>query len=170
MFRYIDRLYGVCVYIYMIQSILDGGDGMGWEGMWDGQYINYIGEEGSWNVIKLYLDWDVYVCIHFYINKLDERTFCINKPWFSPKNHGCLPETHGFFHVFPQPWGASHGIQDSTLMTEEIFGPVLPVLTVSSCDEAISIVNGKEMPDWKVEGIFRGNHAGFVGKMIYDII
>jgi acyl-CoA reductase-like NAD-dependent aldehyde dehydrogenase len=62
------------------------------------------------------------------------------------KHHGCLPETHGFFHVFPQPPGAfPHGIQDSTLMTEEIFGPVLPVLTVSSCDEAISIVNGKEM-------------------------
>lgn len=47
MFRYIDRLYGVCIYIYMIQSILDGGDGMGWEGMWDGQYINYIGDDGS---------------------------------------------------------------------------------------------------------------------------
>ena len=31
--------------------------------------------------------------------------------------------------------------EDSTLMTEEIFGPVLPVLTVASCDEAISFVN-----------------------------
>lgn len=28
-------------------------------------------------------------------------------------------------------------------MTEEIFGPVLPVLTVNSCDEAISFVNSK---------------------------
>ena len=30
-------------------------------------------------------------------------------------------------------------------MTEEIFGPVLPVLTVNSCDEAISFVNSKSI-------------------------
>ena len=50
MFRYIDRLYGVCVFIYIYDTIYFGWwgwDGMGWEGMWDGQYINYIGEEGS---------------------------------------------------------------------------------------------------------------------------
>lgn len=47
---------------------------------------------------------------------------------------------------FVQPTIVVDPKKDSTLMTEEIFGPVLPVLTVSSCDEAISIVNGKEKP------------------------
>lgn len=43
-----------------------------------------------------------------------------------------------FVHLFPS-------VQDSILMTEEIFGPVLPVLTVNSCDEAISFVNSKSI-------------------------
>ncbi len=35
---------------------------------------------------------------------------------------------------------------DSALMQEEIFGPVLPVLTVDSVDEAIAFVNGRDKP------------------------
>lgn len=35
---------------------------------------------------------------------------------------------------------------DSPLMTEEIFGPVLPVLTFKSLDEPISVINSKEKP------------------------
>lgn len=35
---------------------------------------------------------------------------------------------------------------DSPVMTEEIFGPVLPVLSVSSIDEAIAFINGREKP------------------------
>lgn len=35
---------------------------------------------------------------------------------------------------------------DSALMSEEIFGPVLPILTVDSLDEAIAFVNGRAKP------------------------
>ncbi len=35
---------------------------------------------------------------------------------------------------------------DSDLMEEEIFGPVLPVLTYNSLDEAIALINSKEKP------------------------
>lgn len=35
---------------------------------------------------------------------------------------------------------------DDPLMTEEIFGPILPIYTVDSVDEAISIINSKEKP------------------------
>ena len=35
---------------------------------------------------------------------------------------------------------------DSRMMSEEIFGPVLPVLTVGSMEEAISIVNSRDHP------------------------
>jgi aldehyde dehydrogenase (NAD+) len=35
---------------------------------------------------------------------------------------------------------------NSSLMTEEIFGPVLPVITVDSVEEAAGIVNGKDKP------------------------
>lgn len=34
----------------------------------------------------------------------------------------------------------------SLLMTEEIFGPILPVLTVESCDEAIEFINNRPKP------------------------
>lgn len=35
---------------------------------------------------------------------------------------------------------------DEPLMTEEIFGPILPVITVNSLDEAIAFVNGRDKP------------------------
>jgi aldehyde dehydrogenase (NAD+) len=35
---------------------------------------------------------------------------------------------------------------DSALMQEEIFGPVLPVLTVDSVEEAVAFVNGRDKP------------------------
>lgn len=47
---------------------------------------------------------------------------------------------------FVQPTIVVDPKKDSILMTEEIFGPVLPVLTVNSCDEAISFVNSKSKP------------------------
>ncbi|XP_061701061.1 aldehyde dehydrogenase family 3 member B1 isoform X4 [Syngnathoides biaculeatus] len=36
--------------------------------------------------------------------------------------------------------------EDDTLMKEEIFGPILPILTVESLEEAIDFVNHKEKP------------------------
>ena len=41
--------------------------------------------------------------------------------------------------------------EDSTLMTQEIFGPVLPVMTVASCDEAISFVNANSTSGVKLK-------------------
>jgi len=35
---------------------------------------------------------------------------------------------------------------DDAVMQEEIFGPVLPIVTVNSIDEAISVVNGRQKP------------------------
>jgi len=35
---------------------------------------------------------------------------------------------------------------DSALMTEEIFGPILPVLTVASVEDAVEFVNAREKP------------------------
>ena len=35
---------------------------------------------------------------------------------------------------------------DSPVMADEIFGPILPVLTVSSLDEAVSFVNARPKP------------------------
>ncbi|MEO0493638.1 MAG: aldehyde dehydrogenase family protein [Actinomycetota bacterium] len=35
---------------------------------------------------------------------------------------------------------------DSPVMTEEIFGPILPVVTVESMDDAVAVVNGREKP------------------------
>lgn len=58
---------------------------------------------------------------------------------------------------------------DSAVMQEEIFGPVLPVLTYRSLDEALEIIEGKEHPlvlyifsrDRKVaRQIIRGTRAG----------
>jgi hypothetical protein len=41
-----------------------------------------------------------------------------------------------------------HAMQDlqCDLLTEEIFGPILPVLTVQSVDEAISFINARPKP------------------------
>lgn len=35
---------------------------------------------------------------------------------------------------------------ESKVMTEEIFGPLLPILTVSGVDEAIQFINDREKP------------------------
>jgi aldehyde dehydrogenase (NAD+) len=35
---------------------------------------------------------------------------------------------------------------DSPLMTEEIFGPILPVVTVNSVDDAVELVNSRPKP------------------------
>lgn len=36
--------------------------------------------------------------------------------------------------------------RESKVMKEEIFGPVLPIVTVSSVDEAIQFINDREKP------------------------
>ena len=36
--------------------------------------------------------------------------------------------------------------REDSVMQEEIFGPVLPILTVSSLDEAIDVINAGEKP------------------------
>ena len=36
--------------------------------------------------------------------------------------------------------------KDSTLMQEELFGPVLPIVSVASCDEAIAYINSRPKP------------------------
>jgi len=46
---------------------------------------------------------------------------------------------------------------DSKLMTEEIFGPILPVLSVDSIEEAISFVNDRDKP--LALYVFTGNDA-----------
>lgn len=35
---------------------------------------------------------------------------------------------------------------DSRIMTEEIFGPLLPIISVSGVDEAIQFINEREKP------------------------
>jgi aldehyde dehydrogenase (NAD+) len=40
----------------------------------------------------------------------------------------------------------THVPMDSRIMQEEIFGPILPVVTFKNLDEALAIVNGKEKP------------------------
>ncbi|CAJ1400254.1 unnamed protein product [Effrenium voratum] len=47
---------------------------------------------------------------------------------------------------FVQPTIVVDPSKDSLLMQEEIFGPVLPILTVASCDEAVSYINSKPKP------------------------
>lgn len=37
-------------------------------------------------------------------------------------------------------------IESDALMQEEIFGPILPILTIKSLDEAINFVNEREKP------------------------
>lgn len=37
-------------------------------------------------------------------------------------------------------------LQDSTMMTEEIFGPILPVMTYRTIDEAIKFINARDKP------------------------
>ncbi len=51
------------------------------------------------------------------------------------------PEEEGYFHA---PTLFDHVDPESPLATDEIFGPVLPVLRVSSFDEAIKIANGTQ--------------------------
>ena len=36
--------------------------------------------------------------------------------------------------------------RDDSVMQEEIFGPILPILTVSSLDEAIDVINAGDKP------------------------
>ena len=45
-----------------------------------------------------------------------------------------------------QPTVISNVTPDSKIMQEEIFGPVLPVLSYHNTDEALNVINGKEKP------------------------
>lgn len=55
-----------------------------------------------------------------------------------------------YFFIFNSPVSAPTVLKDvtgtSTVMTEEIFGPVLPIITVSGLDEAIGFINEREKP------------------------
>lgn len=45
-----------------------------------------------------------------------------------------------------QPAVILNPLQDSPVMQEEIFGPILPVVTYRNIDEAIKYVNDKDKP------------------------
>ena len=49
-------------------------------------------------------------------------------------------------HNFIEPTVVEGVTDDMRIMQEEIFGPVLPVLTFANRDEALAIINGKEKP------------------------
>lgn len=59
----------------------------------------------------------------------------------NPASEPCTPENR----VFP-PTLVFGAAEDSLLLREEIFGPVLPVLTYGSLDEAIAYVNARPRP------------------------
>jgi len=50
---------------------------------------------------------------------------------------------------------------NSPLMKDEIFGPILPILTYKSIDEAIHIINSKEKPLtlYYFGGVFSKNYT-----------
>jgi aldehyde dehydrogenase (NAD+) len=47
---------------------------------------------------------------------------------------------------FIEPTVVEDVTDDMRIMQEEIFGPVLPVVTFSKPDEALAVINGKEKP------------------------
>lgn len=49
-------------------------------------------------------------------------------------------------HLFTAPTVLRDVKPDAKVMQEEIFGPLLPVLTVSGADEAIKFINQREKP------------------------
>ena len=66
---------------------------------------------------------------------------------------------------------------DAPIMSEEIFGPVLPVLTYRSIDEALSLINARPKPlalyaftkkAAQVDTILNGTSAG--GTLVNDVI
>ena len=63
--------------------------------------------------------------------------------------HGARSETQGKLNPatrFMYPVVLSQVSSDSKIMEEEIFGPVLPLITITSIDEAIKIINNKPKP------------------------
>jgi aldehyde dehydrogenase (NAD+) len=59
-----------------------------------------------------------------------------------PVMGGTVNENNRFF----PPTILTHVAPDSMIMEEEIFGPILPIVEISSKDEAIDFVNGKPKP------------------------
>lgn len=62
---------------------------------------------------------------------------------------GAILETANAFNPetrFMDPTILSHVSMDSKIMEEEIFGPLLPLITIKSIDDAIAIVNSKPKP------------------------
>lgn len=49
-------------------------------------------------------------------------------------------------HLFIAPTVLRDVKPDAKVMQDEIFGPLLPVLTVSGADEAIKFINQREKP------------------------
>ncbi|GGG34209.1 aldehyde dehydrogenase family protein [Bizionia arctica] len=65
------------------------------------------------------------------------------------KSKGSTVEFGGSFNAsdgYIQPTLVSNLTEDATLMQEEIFGPILPIKTYKSIEEAITYINSKEKP------------------------
>lgn len=49
-------------------------------------------------------------------------------------------------HLFTAPTVLRDVKPDAKVMQEEIFGPLLPILTVNGADEAVKFINQREKP------------------------
>ena len=63
---------------------------------------------------------------------------------------------------------------EDSLMTEEIFGPILPILTVNNAEEALQLINSRDKPlslyvfstDKKVAELFKARTSS--GSMVFN--
>lgn len=62
---------------------------------------------------------------------------------FSPPDLTCVSVVSG---AFSAPTVVVDVAEDDALMEEEIFGPILPILTVNSVKEGIDYMNSKDKP------------------------
>lgn len=62
---------------------------------------------------------------------------------FSPPGLTCVSVVSG---AFSAPTVVVDVAEDDALMEEEIFGPILPILTVDSVQEGIEYLNSKDKP------------------------
>lgn len=51
-----------------------------------------------------------------------------------------------FFFFFEAPTVLTDVAESDPIMQQEVFGPVLPILTVNDVDEAIAFINKQEKP------------------------
>lgn len=68
---------------------------------------------------------------------------------YSVKNQSQLPNSFALVIIFlmsEAPTILTEVTESDPIMQKDIFGPVLPVLTVSSLDDAIAFINKQEKP------------------------